>query len=146
MGEEGGEGHENGDPERAARGEAEDGTQDPVEESQPDGMDGAVQGPADQGAQHHDHADDEQEGGNLREGEIVDKAFDKRRHMAVVPAGQQNSGDQAAEGEEFDDDSAQEGHDGRVDKQRDEKTVEEVNAALGISEIGTAGNQTEGFE
>ena len=66
--------------------------------------------------------------------------------MLVVPAGEQDSGDEAAEGEELQDDAAQEGHDGGVGEDRDEEPVEEVHAVLGVGEVGTSGDQAEGFE
>src|SRR5207248_5817651 len=66
--------------------------------------------------------------------------------MLVIPACEQNSGDETAEREELQDDAAQEGHDSGVGEHRDEKAIEEVHAVSGISKVGTSGNQPEGFE
>src|ERR1700736_3762398 len=146
MWQEGGDGHQDGNPKQASSREAEERAQEPIEEAEADGVRGAVQGLAEEGTEHHNPDDDEKKGDDLGSRERGDEISEKYREVLVVPAGKQNSGDEAAQREEFQDDAAQEGHDGGVGEYRDEKAVEKVHAVLGMSKIGTAGNQAERFE
>ena len=50
---------------------------------------------------------DQQKGDDLGGGVGGDEAVEKESDVAVVPAGQQDAGDQASEGEEFEQDAAQ---------------------------------------
>ena len=99
-----------------------------IEEAEADGVGGAVEGVAEEGAEHHDSNDDEEKGDGLGDYRGGDEASQDHRDVLVVPAGEQDSGDEAAEREELQDDAAQEGHDGGEGEHRDEKTVEEVHA------------------
>src|SRR5882757_5635177 len=117
-----------------------------MEETQADGVRCVVQGLADEGTQHHNPDDDEEKGDDLGNRGRGDKVSENDRDVLVVPAGKQNTGDQPAKREELQNDPAQEGHNGGVGEQRDEKTVEEVHAVLGISKVGTTGNQAKCFE
>ena len=145
MWQEGGNGHQDGNPEQASSPETEKRAQEPVEEAEAYGVGGAVQGFAEEGTEDHDRDDDEKKGDDLGRRGRGDEASEECCDVLVVPAGEQDSGDEAAEREELHDDAAQEGHDGGEGENRDEKTVEEVHAGLGISEVGTAGNQAEGL-
>src|SRR5271155_2649888 len=122
----GGDGHQNGDPEQAAPGQAEDCAQKAVEETQPNGMGSAVQGFAEDEAKYHHPDDDEQEGYDLGGSGRGDDAFEKNRNVVVVPTSNEDSGDQAAKGEELENDPAHEGCNSGVDEHGYEKPVEEV--------------------
>ena len=143
MWQEGGDGHQDGNPEQATSREAEERAQEAIEEAQTDGMGRAIQRLAEKGAEHHNPDHNKKKGDNLSDRRRGDNAPENDRDVLVVPAGKQNSSNQAADGEELKDDAAQKRHHGGVGEQRDEKTVEEVHAILGISEIGTSGNQAE---
>ena len=79
MWQKGGDGHQDGDPEEAAPREAEERPQKPVEEAQADGMRGAVQGSAEEGAEHHDPDDDEKKGDDLSGRRRGDEASEEDR-------------------------------------------------------------------
>src|SRR5437879_1448395 len=139
MWEEGGDRHQDGNPEQASSTEAEERSQEPVEETKADGMSGAVEGFAEEGAEHHHGDDDEKKGDDFGCCVLGDEASEDCSDVLVVPGGEQDSGDEAAEREELQDDAAQEGHDGGVGEHRDERAVEEVHAGADISEAGTSG-------
>src|SRR5882757_4910534 len=103
MWEEGGDGHQNDDSEKATSPEAEERAQEPVEEAKADGVSCAVESFAEQGAEHHDADDDEKEGDDLGYRGCVDECFEYCRDMLVVPGGEQDSGYQAGKREELQD-------------------------------------------
>src|SRR3982074_3320044 len=146
MWQEGGDGHQDGNLKQASSRETEERAQEPIEEAQAYGVRGAVQGLAEEGTEHHNPDDDEKKGNDLGSRGRSDEMSENYRDVVVVPTGKQNSGDQAAEREEFQDDAAHEGHDGGAGEYRDEKTVEEIHSVSDIREVGMAGNQAECFE
>ena len=64
---------------------------------------------ADEGAEDHDSDGDEQKGDYVGHGLCGDEAFENGCQRRVIPGGEQDSGDQAAEREEFEQEAAQEG-------------------------------------
>jgi hypothetical protein len=146
MWEEGGDSHQNGDSKQASSTEAEERAQEPVEEAEADGVSGAVERFAEQSTEHHHRDNDDEKRNDLGYCWRGDKAFDNCSDVFVVPTGEQDSGDEAAEREELQDETAQEGDDRGIRHHRDKKAVEEVHAVSGISEPGTSGNQSEGFQ
>jgi|SRR5271170_2312418 len=126
MREEGGDGHQDGYSEQATTGEAEDGAEDSVEEAEPDGVSGAVEGFAEERAEHHDSDDEEEKGDDLCRGGCGNEMLKVHREATVVPTGDQNSGDQPAQGEELQDNAAHKGNDGGVGQNCDQEAVEEV--------------------
>src|ERR1700688_3576206 len=110
MWEEGGDGHQYGNPEQESSPETEERAQEPVEEAEAYGVGGAVQGFAEEGAEDHDRDDDEKKGDDLGRRGRGDEASEERCDVLVVPAGEQDTSDEAAEREELPDDAAQEGH------------------------------------
>src|SRR5258707_15467165 len=100
MWQEGGDGHQDGNTEQASSREAKERAQEPIEEAEADGVRGAVQCLAEEGTEHHHPDDDEKKGDDLRGRGRGDEASENDRDVLVVPAGKQNSGDEAAKAEE----------------------------------------------
>ncbi len=106
---EGGDGQHDSDAEQDAAGEAEECSEEAVEEAEADGGDGLFDEAGGEGEGDHDEDQDGEERDDLGDGEAGDEGVKALGEGEVVPGGEEDAEDEAAEREEDTDDAALEG-------------------------------------
>src|SRR5580698_9766331 len=129
MREKSGGGREDSDPQQTAAGEPKERSENAIDDAQTDGVGCAANEPADEEDEQHDSDGNKHEGkyvaGGIRDMEdVIQQRCQQGGEVLVVPTGEEDAGDEPADGEELKHDAAQEGGDGRPDKDGDEETVE----------------------